>query len=323
MTRWAGADLQGMSASADGARLVLRKETYPSQVYIGELAAGHKSIGSPRRLTYDEARDWATAWTADSKAVLLTSDRGGKWGVYRQEIGQATAEPLIEGRERADLARLSADGAWVLYLETSARAGSPSPGRRLMRVSVNGGVPKLLFDITSTYWENHECSRSPANLCVVVESDKDQKHMSVTAFDPVSGKGKLLRTINTSSDERFCHSLSPDGLTFAIARGDQPEIRIRLLSLTGGPDREIAVKNWSNLGSLEWSPDGKGLYCGSLSSHRATLLYVDLKGNTHVLWHSADLDGGPFIAGVPSPDGRYLALTGAIRHSTIWMVEGF
>jgi hypothetical protein len=34
-------------------------------------------------------------------------------------------------------------------------------------------------------------------------------------------------------------------------------------------------------------------------------------------------EGGPFIARVPSPDGRYLALTGAIHHSTVWMVEGF
>jgi len=44
ITRWAGADLQGMSASADGKRIVLQKETYPSQVYIGELAAGGRPM---------------------------------------------------------------------------------------------------------------------------------------------------------------------------------------------------------------------------------------------------------------------------------------
>ena len=92
--------------------------------------------------------------------------------------------------------------------------------------------------------------------------------MSVTAFDPVGGKGKLLRTINTENYERYSHSLSPDGSTFAIAVGDRPETRIRLLSLTGSPDREIAVKGRSNLESLEWSADGKALYCGSISSSR-------------------------------------------------------
>jgi len=33
-----------MSASADGKRIVLQKETYPSQVYIGELAAGGRPM---------------------------------------------------------------------------------------------------------------------------------------------------------------------------------------------------------------------------------------------------------------------------------------
>jgi DNA-binding winged helix-turn-helix (wHTH) protein/Tol biopolymer transport system component len=98
ITRWAGSDLQGISASADGTRIVLKKESYPSQVYIGELATGVTPMSHPQRLTFDEARDWATAWTADSKAVLFTSDRGGKWGVYKQQIRQATAEPLTEGR---------------------------------------------------------------------------------------------------------------------------------------------------------------------------------------------------------------------------------
>jgi Tol biopolymer transport system component len=323
ITRWAGSDLQGMSASADGTRIVLQKESYPSQVYIGELATGGMPMSHPRRLTNDEAHDWATAWTADSKAVLFTSDRGGKWGIYKQGISQATAEPLTEGREKADLARLTADGASVVYLETSAPVAGPYPRQRLMRVPVNGGLPKLLSEITAAQWENHECARSPASLCVIIESSPDHKRLTVTELDPLGGKGKLLSTINKTVDESFAHSLSPDGSTVAIARGDTPEIHIRLLSMTGDSDREIAVKGWPNIGSIEWSADGKGLYCGSTSTQGGTLLYVDLKGNVQVLWHSRELDGGPFIAGVPSPDGRYLALTGAIHHSTVWMVEGF
>jgi Tol biopolymer transport system component len=323
ITRWAGADLQGMSASADAKRIVLQKETYPSQVYIGELAAGGTPMSPPRRLTHDDAHDWATAWTADSKAVLFTSDRGGKWGVFRQGISQTTAEPLIEGRERTMLARLNPDGAWVLYLETSATASGHIPWQRLMRVPVNGGLPKLVSEITTAQWENHQCARSPASLCAIIESSLNHQRLTVTALDPLRGKGKLLRTINTAIGEGFCHSLSPDGSTLAIARGDEPEIHIRLLSMTGGSDREIAVKGWPNSGSMEWSADGKGIYCTSISSQGGTLLYVDLKGTARVLWHSRELDGGPFIAGVPSPDGRYLALTGAIHNSTAWMVEGF
>jgi Tol biopolymer transport system component len=80
ITRWAGFDLKGLSASADGKRLVLRKATWPDQIYIGELAAGRMRLSPPRRLTHDEANNYGMAWTADSKAVLFSSDRNGKWG---------------------------------------------------------------------------------------------------------------------------------------------------------------------------------------------------------------------------------------------------
>jgi Tol biopolymer transport system component len=117
--------------------------------------------------------------------------------------------------------------------------------------------------------------------------------------------------------------LSPDGSVLAIARGDEPTIHIRLLSLTTGSEREIDVKGWPSIASMDWSADGKGLYCGSVTSQSGTLLYVDLKGTAQVVATSGDVGGGAFIGGVPSPDGRYLALTGAIHYSNAWLVEGF
>jgi hypothetical protein len=68
------------------------------------------------------------------------------------------------------------------------------------------------------------------------------------------------------------------------------------------------------------SPDGKGLYCGSVSSQAGTILYVDLKGNARVLWQ---YKGQGNIWGVLSPDGRYLAILGEVIGSNVWMLEGF
>jgi len=59
------------------------------------------------------------------------------------------------------------------------------------------------------------------------------------------------------------------------------------------------------------------------------LLYVDLKGNAHVLQeHKGSLSpavmGGFSVPwGVPSPDGRHLAILGWTRNSNVWMMEGF
>ena len=115
--------------------------------------------------------------------------------------------------------------------------------------------------------------------------------------------------------------LSPDGTIFALSKSGEVDIHIRLLSLVGGSDREITVKGWPNLTGLNWSPDGKGLYCGSASPQRRTLLYVDLAGNAKVLWQCKEAGGE--IWGVRSPDGRYLAILGSVYNSNVWMLEGF
>jgi hypothetical protein len=48
---------------------------------------------------------------------------------------------------------------------------------------------------------------------------------------------------------------------------------------------------------------------------------VDLKGNAQVLWQFKGRGGA--IWGVPSPDGRYLAILDHAFSSNVWMLEGF
>ncbi len=188
ITQWAGSYLWGLSASADGKRLVLQKATFQEQVYLGELAAGGTRMDPPRRLTNDEASDEPTAWTADSKAVLFVSDRDGTEGIFKQGISQDTAEPVVTGPQGVDLPRLSPDGAWILYVEIPKTAVGPSTPQRLMRVPVNGGVPQLVLE-TRNRW-SLGCARAPASLCVIGEVSQDEKQLVMTAFDPErQGKG--------------------------------------------------------------------------------------------------------------------------------------
>jgi Tol biopolymer transport system component len=320
ITQWAGSFLESLSASADGKRLTFLKGTGQGQVYVGELAAGGTSLSPPRRLRNQETYDRAWAWTADSKAVLFDSERNGTWGIFKQGLSQETAEPVVTEPRSTAVPRLSADGAWILYYEVPKTASTPG---RLMRNPVSGGVPQPVLE-TSPKGLPDECARAPANLCVVSEESQDEKHLIVTAFDPLKGRGKVLRTIEKEpSAHSFGLALSPDGSTFAISKSGEAEIHISLLSLSGSPDREITVKGWPNLSwnGLEWSPNGRGFYCGSMSPQVSTLLYVDLEGNARVLWqHKGEPD---FIWGIPSPDGRYIAIEGFSFNSNVWMLENF
>jgi Tol biopolymer transport system component len=132
----------------------------------------------------------------------------------------------------------------------------------------------------------------------------------------------VLRTIKNDRSHPYGKAdLSPDGSLLAISRENEAEIHIRLFPLSGVSDREITLKGWPNIAGLDWAPDGKGLYVGSVSPQGSTLLYVDLKGNTRVLWQNKAVHGD--ICGVPSPDGRYLAIGVELTYSNVWLVEGF
>jgi serine/threonine protein kinase/Tol biopolymer transport system component len=317
-----GFGISSFSVSADSKRLVLLKSTSNVQVYLGELTAGGMRMNSPRRLTNDEAYDEPTAWTPDSKAVLFMSDRDGSFGLFRQGINQESADPIVTGPQDVTGGVLSADGAWILYHEIPKQ---PTTQRRLMRVSVQGGVPQFVMDMRFVQRVlYYGCARAPASLCVVLETAQDEKQLTLTAFDPLKGRGKVLRSFekDPSADYLFGPRLSPDGSALAVLRTGEAGTHIRLLSLSGGADGEIAVQGWPHPTSrLDWAPDGKGLYCGSSSPQSSTLLYVDLKGNAKPLWQTKGGVGQCW--GVPSPDGRYLAIGGSVVNSNLWMLEGF
>ena len=303
ITQWAGSYLVGLSASADGKRLVLEKRTNQAQVYLGELAAGGTRMNPPRRLTNDEAYDLPTAWTPDSKAVLFQSNRNGTWGIFKQGLSQDTAELVVTAPQGVFCARPSADGAWIVYVE------NPKTRR---------------WPLDSAPPDAHPCGRWSDSVCTgdaelgelrmrsrpgkPLRAPRDEPG-SKTAHD--HGIRSLERQRQGAPDRRRRPTASSHGghylrmgrrLRFQeVARR---KIHIRLLSLSGGSDREITLKGWPNFTGLDWSPDGKGLYCGSASPQGRTLLYVDLEGNAQVLWQYKG-------AGSAMPSGVYLHRTAA------------
>jgi Tol biopolymer transport system component/DNA-binding winged helix-turn-helix (wHTH) protein len=325
ITQWAERSIESLSASADGKRLALLQSTNLQQIYLAELGTGGtRLLSAPRRLTNQETYDRASAWTADSKAILFDSALNGQVEVFKQGINDGAAQLLVAAPQGPANTmwpmwpRLSGDGDWIIYAEVPQTTPAPL---RVMRIPVSGGVPQFMGE--SAKGLDDHCSRAPANLCVALDESQDGKQVMVKAFDPLTGMGKVLRTIEKDPSAHFFGSdLSPDGSTLAIARSGEAQIHIRVLSLIGGPDREITVKGWSNLPwmGLYWSADGKGFYAASLSPEPSALLYVDLNGNARVLWRNR---AGIVCWGLPSPDGRYLAIEVGFSNRNVWMLEGF
>ena len=154
------------------------------------------------------------------------------------------------------------------------------------------------------------------------EVSQDEKQLTFTAFDPLKGRGQVLRTIQKDPAGLSPADSLPTGLPLRFRGVATPRFAFACFHSQGSLDREFTVKVWpSTFYGVDWSSDGKGLYCGSRSPLGDTILYVDLMGNARVLLEFKAAGGE--IWGIPSPDGRYLAIQGSVYNSNVWMLEGF
>jgi Tol biopolymer transport system component len=154
----------------------------------------------------------------------------------------------------------------------------------------------------------------------LAEETLDREELVFTGFDSVKGRGTELTRLYINSNSDYIWDLSPNGTSVAIVNRSDGQIRI--LSLNARAPQEIHPKGWNTAQSLNWAADGKALLISSRVQGRLALLHVDLQGNTRVLWHPG---GGAAeeTVGVPSRDGRHLAILGWSENGNIWMMENF
>jgi hypothetical protein len=154
----------------------------------------------------------------------------------------------------------------------------------------------------------------------VGQFSEDGEKLIVSAFDPLTGKRRELRTVSIHPGVNHNWMPSADGARFALTEFNILEGRIRLLSLRGDPDRDVVVKGWAGFNAVNWAADGKSLFVSSQSPTSSTLLHVDLEGHATPLW---DQRGAWRLRGAPSPNGREIAIAGITSDSNVWMMENF
>jgi serine/threonine protein kinase len=307
--------LSGTSVTADGQQLVFLKWAFHPTVYVADIAAGKGGIVKSRHFTLTESQDSVVDWTSDSKALILMSNRDGQKGIYRQALNDDSAELLVAS-PRNDLTglRVSPDG-WLLY-GSSGRQGDPAANILVNRVPVTGGHPEPVVAVRPN--SDITCARLPSRSCLLVERSEDHKRLSVSAFDPIKGRGSELAQIEVDPavDNWGC-AISPDGAKIAvIANADG---RIRIFSLHGRLLQTIRSKSVSNMQGIEWAADGRGFYA-SANAKGIAVLHIDLQGNVRPVWAS---QGGNWARGVPSPDGRHIAIQTSTNDGNMWMMENF
>jgi serine/threonine protein kinase len=315
------------SVTSDGKRLAfLGWSPGFGTAYMEELEARGTRIRNSRRFTLQEEDEFIGDWTPDSRTVIVGANRGDHYALYKQSLDSDSTEPIASSVAGGVLtgAQLSPDGKWIIALiwpvSPGQNAGPTSQPLSLMRVPIAGGAPELIFQMAKP--GPVSCAKPPSQLCVIAEQAVDQKQMVVRAFDPIKGRGAELarialdRYIDPMVDNLFC-VLSPDGTRLALTHG--PDGPIEIHSLRGQPTKVIQAKGLDKLFDITWAADGRAFFVARHIPDGTELLHVDEQGNMTHMWKSF----GPKSFGVPSPDGRHLAIYDWKRSTNMWMIENF
>lgn len=305
----------GISASADSKRIVYIKGVPEPDVYVAKIEPSGM-LEDPRRITLDDHRDMPYDWTPDNKEVIFVSDRTGTFDVYKQDMDQTVPDLLVSSAEQSLAPRLSPDGSQILYVVYPNWGDDHNSEVPLMRVPLAGGAPQQITKAKSI--SNQQCSRAPANVCVY--SVVTQEGLTFFRFDPFNGPGAQVLQVKDELGQMYNWSLSPDGTTLAIAKGKygEEEPRIRLVSLTGGPDRWLTIHGWPGISSLDWATDSKSLWAATSGEKANALLRINLQGTATPVWRPKDV--GVSWA-IPSRDGKYVALHVHSSTANVWMLE--
>jgi Tol biopolymer transport system component len=247
--------------------------------------------------------------------VIFISDRTGTFSIYKQGTNQTVPELLVGGNKEDVQPRLSPDGSQLLYA-VYPNSGEGSPLIPLMRMPLSGGAPQQILE--ATWISNHQCARAPATECIY--SVVGEGELTFFTFDPFKGKGSQILQIKDDLPQLYNWSLSPDGAMLAIAKGkwgdDEP--RIQLVSLSGGEQKWLAIKDCPGLASLDWAADSKSIWATSVGDEGNALLNIDLQGHARQVWSPKKMS---VRWAIPSRDGRSLALRVGSTSANVWMAE--
>lgn len=309
-----------ISASADGKRITFTKTYLIPGIYISDVNSGGGRMNPPRRLTLDSWRNYPFAWTADSKAVLFSSDRDGTFHIFKQQVDQSVPELLVGGDEETSLPRLAPDDSTILF-EIWPKVGAAQSLRRVMRVPATGGPPQPVLE--HAYLGNMQCARPPSSLCLYDLRSPTQ--VSFFRFDPATGKSEELHQARIQDEDSYAYNwtLSPDGKILAVAKGKvvQRAPRITFISLEEGSRHTVTAQAWAGINSIDFSADGRSVWASAYTNTgKWALLNIDLQGRTRTAFEDAQMTIGWAIS---SPNGKHLAFWKARGTSNVWMLEGF
>jgi Tol biopolymer transport system component len=285
-----------------------------ADVYVATLRQDHQGLSDPYRLTFDVANSYPHSWTRDSRSVLFESTHTGGYQIYRQDIDSRNPTQVISTPYGASGARTTPDGRWIFF----AGGEGPVPYSKLFRVSSEGGSPR---EVGLTRGIGQFRCPLLRGACVL-RQEVDGK-VVFSRLDPLKDEGEPFYSRAKTANESELFALSPDGTQLAMSLRTGAANFIRTVKFDG-TDRVLNtadIPTREPTDALQWSADGKGWFAEVASPTRSSLnanrlYFIDRSGKETLLGRSNGR-----IYGIPSPDGKKLAVMETTGDSNIWSLQ--
>jgi Tol biopolymer transport system component/DNA-binding winged helix-turn-helix (wHTH) protein len=279
--------------SPDGKRLAFIRSTIAG--VSNDIYVMSTSGGNPKRLTFDRRPIMGSpAWTADSREIVFSSDRGVATGLWRVSATGCVPVPVAGPVGEAVWPSIPTNGKHTLVYEQGVfksniwRLDLRDPAHRdrapLPIVSEKGDKmrPELSPDGKKVAFESNRLGFWDLWTCEIEKGDCNQ----ITSLHGTAGRARW----------------SPNGRYIAFEFHPNEHSEISIVEVPGGvPHLVPTIPGADNL-SPSWSRDGKWLYFASKTGTDAFQIWkIPVQGGAAV---QLTRHGG--ISAVESTDGRYL-----------------
>lgn len=272
--------------SPDGKKIVFIRA---SDNAVRDIYVMSAEGGQPRQVTHDNHMVDSLCWLGDSGTILFSSDRGGKFALWKVSVRGGDPERLPVGTEDAFQPAVHAATHRLLYTQSSATWSIAAMALR------PGSETKRMTPVVSSTAQDSAPSFSPDGTRFAFQSWRSgTQQLWIAARDG----GGLRQLTAVSNGLTGSPSFSPDGQQVAFDSRVDKYSHIFFVAAAGGAPRQLTAGNANDI-VPRWSADGRSLY------------FASNRSGSWQIWKLATAGGAPrqitseggFVA-AESPDGR-------------------
>lgn len=305
-------------------------------VYKRHLVAAPAAQRLLTRLTYDEGLQVGATWSPDSRFIAYSSNRGGKFDIWVQQIGSGDPVRVTTAPGQNWQPEWSPDGKYIAYRSEAGEGGLfivPALGGSGMerKIASFGFYPRwspdssqILFETSQFGWLNRLYVVNlevalPREVLMPLTSDHRVEVMSA-AWHP-DGK-RVTALINSDPVPTFWTGPVSGGPSVISAVA--PEILKQIGEVTEDNNRigRIFEHEWAADFKFAWAPSGRAIYFERTFRGARNIWRMVVDPRTLRTMSLERVTTGPGLDTelALSPDGKRLAFTEESEHIRAWLI---